>query len=1095
MLARLVAAKGAVVPVSQLVEDVWQGESSARSGATLQTILSSLRRVLEPDRPPRSESAVLVTTPPGYALRLPDECVDAWQFEALAASATAAMAENQPQKALTALSDALSLWRGPSYSEFENYGWAATEVERLGELHRLVTENRAAAQITVGDYTQAILGLTVLTREYPLREEAWRLLTIALYRSGRQGDALAALGRGRAALRDQLGVDLGPVLQQLEADILAQEPNLAGPPVTGQAPAGRELGPSHDLAATAAHPERRELFVGREWEVENLLGDAAAVEAGRPMIALLTGEAGMGKTTLATEIASHLKQRGWLTTDGHSSENAGAPAGWAWAGVLAKLAQQAPPDPVTRQRLRPLLDVDAMAAIEEDASQGRFLLHCAVADYLRHLAERRPVLIVLDDLHWADEETLALLTHLPELLTGARVLMLVLYRPGEGERRVDNAIGALARHVPDRIELAGLDTQAIAKLVGGMNETEVTVGAAGLIAARTGGNPLFVREMSRMLDLSVPIPLVPALPAGIRDVLRQRIGKLPEGTRSVLRVAAVVGPDIDVELLCAACDIEPESAIAAIEETLAAGLLIETDEAQPRFAHALIRDTLLADISMVRRARIHARIADALERIKPHDSMMLAYHHTEADARSAETVHYSRTAAEISECKFAFARAARFWGQAILALESRPGGGGELRLELIVRRLRALALDGKILQARAYRAAVVREFRESADPDLLGRLIVAVDVPMFGAGRLHGGRCEDVLRAIENVLKRLSEEDSELRVRLLTALALELHGESGERGAEASIEAIAAARRLGRPDILAVSLHGRYFYTFRYDDGLHERREIGLELLAMADETPIGVYETFAHSALALTAFGRLELPESELHMKRARALAQQNDLRLMIPLDQWHQARLRAVTGDYAGAERLFMESIRSDHDATAWDNDKEFQSLAWLAIVCLRIVEGRIGELTELLGEMWDKYKPLGITASCYALALAASDRASEARSVVAQASPIRRDYFYDTAVSMRALVTLALEDRAGAAETYGLLLPYRSMLVGGNFHAVVLGPVDQLLGDLARFLGEWDTAAAHYAEAERVAAKVGADQWIEQARSSLKAVGDVR
>ncbi|OXM39251.1 hypothetical protein CFP75_43865, partial [Amycolatopsis alba DSM 44262] len=183
-------------------------------------------------------------------------------------------------------------------------------------------------------------------REYPLREEAWRLLTIALYRSGRQGDALAALGRGRAALRDQLGVDLGPVLQQLEADILAQEPNLAGPPVTGQAPAGRELGPSHDLAATAAHPERRELFVGREWEVENLLGDAAAVEAGRPMIALLTGEAGMGKTTLATEIASHLKQRGWLTTDGHSSENAGAPAGWAWAGVLAKLAQQAPPDPV-----------------------------------------------------------------------------------------------------------------------------------------------------------------------------------------------------------------------------------------------------------------------------------------------------------------------------------------------------------------------------------------------------------------------------------------------------------------------------------------------------------------------------------------------------------------------------------------------------------------------------------------------------------------------------------------------------------------------------------------------------------------------------
>ncbi|NUW33078.1 winged helix-turn-helix domain-containing protein [Nonomuraea sp. SMC257] len=234
VLARLIVARRRVVPVSSLVEDLWEDPPEGAVGA-VRTFVAALRRALEPGRPPRSPARLLVTEGPGYALRAEPSAVDAWRFErAVADAVTMAPAEE-----LARLEEALGWWRGPAYADFADEYWARTERSRLAELRLHAVERRAAALLALGRAAEAVPDLDAHAAEHPWREEAWRLLALALYRAGRQGDALAVLRRARSLLVEQLGVDPGPALRRLEADILHQAPHLAPAPSPGQSAGGR----------------------------------------------------------------------------------------------------------------------------------------------------------------------------------------------------------------------------------------------------------------------------------------------------------------------------------------------------------------------------------------------------------------------------------------------------------------------------------------------------------------------------------------------------------------------------------------------------------------------------------------------------------------------------------------------------------------------------------------------------------------------------------------------------------------------------------------------------------------------------------------
>ncbi|GII60088.1 hypothetical protein Skr01_01730 [Sphaerisporangium krabiense] len=237
VLARLLVAGGRSVPMSVLIDELWPGDPPSQALSTIQGYVSRLRRALEPDRAPREEAAVLVSAPPGYALRTDPDTVDSWLFENL----VRAEQGGDPTAVLDRMERALGLWRGPALAEFADLPWAAAEAMRLDELRLLAIEQRAEAALRLGRASALIPDLESHASAHPLREEAWRLLALALYRAGRQGDALGALRRARALLREELGLDLGPTLQRLERDILAQASHLNTPapdaaPVEAPAP-------------------------------------------------------------------------------------------------------------------------------------------------------------------------------------------------------------------------------------------------------------------------------------------------------------------------------------------------------------------------------------------------------------------------------------------------------------------------------------------------------------------------------------------------------------------------------------------------------------------------------------------------------------------------------------------------------------------------------------------------------------------------------------------------------------------------------------------------------------------------------------------
>lgn len=295
LLAHLVAAAGRVVPVDELVDTLW-GDSPPRSAAkSLQNAVLRLRNALEPDR--QGTPRLLITEGHGYRLAVPEDAVDAHRFARLVALGRQALAGGRPDAAAATLADALALWRGRAYAGFEDTGFGGAEARRLEELRIGAIEDRLAAELQLGRSREALPELESAVYEHPLRERLWHLLVLALYRSGRQADALAAYGRARRVLVDELGVEPGDDLRSLHAQILSHDEALAHRPAAGALPPGLQPpgGP----------------FVGREPELDVLRGAWAEVLGGRPVTVVVRGPRGAGARRLAAELAAEVADGGY----------------------------------------------------------------------------------------------------------------------------------------------------------------------------------------------------------------------------------------------------------------------------------------------------------------------------------------------------------------------------------------------------------------------------------------------------------------------------------------------------------------------------------------------------------------------------------------------------------------------------------------------------------------------------------------------------------------------------------------------------------------------------------------------------------------
>jgi DNA-binding SARP family transcriptional activator/class 3 adenylate cyclase len=624
LLALLLLRANTVVTTDQLIDELWRGDPPRTAGHALQVHVANLRKLL--DEP------VIATRRPGYVLELaPGQC-DARRFEQLSASGALALDEGRPDEAAARFAEALALWRGPVLADVADEPFVTADAARLEELRLAGTERWVEAELALGHHAEVTGELEALVQRHPLRERLWAQLMVALYRSGRQADALAAYQRVRAVLAEELGLEPTPELRRLETAVLRQDPGLLhdggrvepeATPLPGRPP----------LLPAAG-------FIGREAELHRIAERFAAAASGAGGVIVVAGDPGIGKTTLVEEAANMAARQGAEVLWGHCYEGDWSPPYSAFAEALG--SNLADPDDVRAvlggggaalaqlvPELRRIVP-DLPEAMQLSPDEERFRLLDAVGQYLTAWSRRTPIVVCLDDLQWADHGTLGLLRSFARLAGRHPLLILGTYRDVEvdADHPLSATLQALTRETTlDRIHLHGLDPAGTAALLSALGEQVVDQEVGAAWAAETEGNPFFIAELARHLmeeghlyrdpegRWTIDRPLHDLdVPDTVRDVISRRLSRLSEDARQILRVACIFDGPFRFEVIASVARLHSDAALDAVDDAVAAQLILPAGADDTyRFNHALIRHTLYRQLGSSRRLRLHRQVAEALE--------------------------------------------------------------------------------------------------------------------------------------------------------------------------------------------------------------------------------------------------------------------------------------------------------------------------------------------------------------------------------------------------------------------------------------------------------------------------------------------------
>ncbi|MDQ1729970.1 MAG: hypothetical protein QOK10_129 [Pseudonocardiales bacterium] len=633
VLGILVAARRATIPASRMIDLIWDENPPPQASGALHAYVSHLRKRLEPSRAARSAAMVLVSEGSGYALRVPDQVVDAWRFEAAVNEASRLTG----RAAVDALRDALALWQGSAFADYAGQPWADAQRIRYAEVHAHAVDELLGARLATGEARPLIPDLEAAVAAEPLREDRWRLLALALYRSNRQADALSALRRARSMLSDELGVDPGPALRELEAEVLAQSPALlrptpsapatpAGPhTLTGPAPPTMPLTPTrpHTLTglttSTGLTATTGDDLVDRDREVSQLSACLEASTANVGSLVLIAGPAGIGKTRLLTELRRGLGDRALsLTARASQLEREFA------YGAVRQLFDRILSTPADRERLlsgsaRAAASVfDTDTAETGDRTDSTFAVLNGLYWLVVNAAADRPLVLSVDDLHWCDTGSLRFFAFLAHRLEGLPVLLAATLRTGEEHQ--DAALLAELEHDvnttairPAPLSLAGVGALVRQRL--GEHAEPAFIAACH---RTTSGNPLLVRQLLRALEADGVRP--DAVHAGtvnatgsraIASLVLMRLARLPEAATAAARAVAVLGDGAELPAVAALADLSDADCATAIAALVRSEML--HDQYPLAFVHPLIRDAVYQDVPTGQRQLHHERAARSLD--------------------------------------------------------------------------------------------------------------------------------------------------------------------------------------------------------------------------------------------------------------------------------------------------------------------------------------------------------------------------------------------------------------------------------------------------------------------------------------------------
>ncbi|HEU5152520.1 MAG TPA: BTAD domain-containing putative transcriptional regulator, partial [Iamia sp.] len=710
VLARLAIAGGEVVAADRVIDDLWDGDPPRSATNTLQSYVSNLRRVLGDEA-----SVVVERVGDGYRIDPAGAGLTATRFERLVAEGTGA---GHPDDRIAALDAALALWHGPALGDLADEPWARGPAVRLEELRLAATETRFGLLLDTGRHAVAVGDIEAAATAHPLRERLTALLVLALYRSGRQAEALRAYERARTHLADELGLDPSPDLTRLADQVLAHDPalDLPAPASPGEirSPGPPELPPVPEgvMPLPPAVEGRRALsrFVGRIDELDRLGAAWTATRTGGRRLALVAAEPGAGKTRLAQQLARTVHAEGAQVLWGRCTAESLAPYQPVVEAVRTATEAMGPAAGRALVTARPALGRLLPDIVPEAADEARrsdlYALYEALAELVTDVSATAPVLLVVDDAQWADTATLGLLDHLLAHDRGGRLLVVATARRPAGRTTPELDAFVAAQRRAERLTevvLPGLDTGAVAELLGARG-VAVDDATAEALRQRTGGNPFFLEALAdHGGDLGGGDPR--ALPVSVRDVLDGRLAALDAEAATVLTAAAVIGLRVDLALLGAVTATGPDALLDVVDAAVAGGLLAEDEDlGWVTFPHALVRQALVARTTRNREAHLHLRVADALGAGATATAGAVA-EHLLAAGRLAPTARRARAALDAATEAIAVLadhEARRWVDRALAALDAEPGTEPALRAEAL------------ILSARVYRHIGSREPGEAA---------------------------------------------------------------------------------------------------------------------------------------------------------------------------------------------------------------------------------------------------------------------------------------------------------------------------------------------------------------------------------------------
>lgn len=675
-------------------------------------------------------------------------------------------------------------------------------------------------------------------------------------------------------------------------------------------------------AGVTATTTTREPFVGRADELARLRDALRAARAGRGRIVWLSGDAGIGKTRLADEIAAIARSEGIAVWVARCHAQEGAPPLWLWTQVIRACMEERPEAEVRRalgagfEELAAIVPERtasaAVTGLRPDREAAPYRLFDAVVGVLRLTTARTPHLLVLDDVHWADVPSLQLLGFVAPEIAGWSLCVVATARDDEwlGDDPKRGSLAQIARQRAfERVVLGPLRVEAVheyvSRVFGGPSEA-----IAEALHRTSEGNAFFMVETLRAGSDDPNVAVDPlALPAAVKDVVAQRLTRLSAEARAALEASAVVGRTFDVRVVAHALALDVRSTLAALEPAVAARLVVRVTEHQGRFSfgHGLVRETLYADVPAARRAMWHARAAEALEQAEPQPLGEIAQHYFRAlpDGDPAKAAEYARRAGDAAAVVHSHDTAARCYADALTAIEQAPQiASHTTRHALLVAFGHACRMAGRVTNA-------ADAFTRAAD--LARRSGRAVDLAhaAIGLRDCHSSRAVPdpiVLDLLDEALRALPDENVALRAQILSRLAavrsVEVRRSLSERAADLAARSGDAA---AQADVLRARLH-----ALQGPGEIAQRLRLADELVALAERERQPAWAWEALVARYDARLRRGEMREADAALDKCAELAE----RLRHPLLRMevdrHRAQRALCSGRYAEAERGISETAR---------------------------------------------------------------------------------------------------------------------------------------------------------------------------------------